>query len=371
MRAQADRAFTLLELLVAIGIVGVLAAMLLVALGGARESARRLQCGNNLHQLGVALHAYHDTFRTLPPAIIWAPNGEPLGQGRLPIGVMDRVALFGDAAQDRIYANWVVMLLEQLDEVPLHQAFDMRLPVGHARNNARSTELAVMKCPSDAFNGVHFQRGLARGLKDNEFARGNYGINVGPDAACVSPSADPKQPCVNGFFVNGLPLQTNNSQVWGSGLAGVNRSFRFADVRDGLAKTVIVDEIRSGVDALDPRGAWALGQVGSSVVARHGKSDDASGPNPYSDSSDEIIGCRDLIAKFGRDQLHALGMGCAETDNEANTQAGARSMHPNGVNVLFCDGSAHFVTNQIDADLWHALHTKAGQDSVDSFFSQP
>ncbi|MBI3836319.1 MAG: DUF1559 domain-containing protein, partial [Planctomycetia bacterium] len=72
-----------------------------------------------------------------------------------------------------------------------------------------------------------------------------------------------------------------------------------------------------------------------------------------------------------RDQLHSLGMGCAETDNEANTQSGSRSMHPNGVNVLFCDGSAHFVTNQIDRDVWHALHTKAGGETMDSFFSQP
>ncbi len=138
-----------------------------------------------------------------------------------------------------------------------------------------------------------------------------------------------------------------------------------------MSKTVIVDEIRSGIDPLDPRGVWALGQVGSSAVARHGQKDDASGPNPYRDSSEEIIGCRDLIAKVGLNELHSLGMGCYESANEANTQSGARSMHPNGVNVLFCDGSAHFIVNQIDRDLWHALHTRAGNEVVDAFDPSP
>jgi prepilin-type N-terminal cleavage/methylation domain-containing protein/prepilin-type processing-associated H-X9-DG protein len=359
-------AFTLLELIVAMAIVGVLVAMLLTALGGARESARRLQCANNLHQIGIAFHSYHDAYRTLPPAVIWAPIGEPLGQGRLPIGVIDRVALLGDAAQDRVYANWVIMLLDQLDEGTLRQAFDTRRPIADATNGARSTELSVMRCPSDAFNDVHFLRGSWHGLRDNDYARGNYGINVGPDAACISGVTDPGgAPCIGGFFVSGLPLETSNRQVWGSGLAGVNCSFRFSDVRDGLAKTVVVDEIRSGIDARDPRGVWALGQVGSSAVARHGQNDDAAGPNPYLDSGEEIMGCRELVARLGRDQLHALGMGCAEAA-EANTQSGARSMHPNGVNVLFCDGSAHFLINQIDRNLWHAIHTRAGKEAVDS-----
>lgn len=64
------RAFTLLELLVAIAIVGILVAMLVTALGGARESARRLQCANNLHQIGVGFHTYHDAHKILPPAVI-------------------------------------------------------------------------------------------------------------------------------------------------------------------------------------------------------------------------------------------------------------------------------------------------------------
>lgn len=356
------RAFTLLELLVAIAIVGVLAAMLLTALGGARESARRIQCASNLRQLGVAFHAYHDAHHVLPPAVIWAPPGEPLGGGRLPIGVLDRVALTGNASQDRIYANWVVMLLSQLDENALHNQFNIRLPIGHAANRARSQELPVMRCPSDAFGDAHFWRGLSHGLTDNEFARGNYAINVGPGAACIMGVATADEPCAGGFFVSGVPLETANHQVWGSGLGGVNRSFRFRDVLDGLANTVIIDEIRSGVAPLDPRGVWALGQIGSSAVARHGSVDDAGGPNAWSAAGEEIIGCRDLIQKLGRTQVETLGMPCAETTNEANTRSLARSMHPGGVNVLCCDDSVHFVADQINPHVWHAVHTRNGAE---------
>jgi prepilin-type N-terminal cleavage/methylation domain-containing protein/prepilin-type processing-associated H-X9-DG protein len=363
------RAFTLLELLVGIAIVGVLVAMLLTALAQARESARRLHCSSNLRQIGVALHAYHDTHRWLPPAVTWSPIGEPLGEGRLPIGVIDRVALFGDPLQDRIYQNWVIMLLNQLEEGNLYYQFDRRLPIAHSANGARAVDVAVMRCPSDAFNDVHFQRGLSLGLTDNEYARGNYAINVGPDAACIGGTGTPDEPCIDGFYVSGLPLETHNRQVWGSGVAGVNRSFRFSDVRDGLSRTVVVDEIRSGVDPLDPRGVWALGQIGSSALARQGQYDDAAGPNPRNLGSDEIIGCGALVARLGRGQLQLLEMGCAEVDREANIQAGARSTHPNGLNVLFCDGSARFITNQIDRSIWHAIHTKAGAESLESLDS--
>ncbi len=89
------------------------------------------------------------------------------------------------------------------------------------------------------------------------------------------------------------------------------------------------------------------------------------------DSSEELIGCNELTKKVGKAELESLGMPCAQASKEANTLSGSRSMHPNGVNVLNCDGSAHFITNEIDGAVWHALHTRNGAESGDVALAEP
>jgi hypothetical protein len=361
-------AFTIVELIVVVLIAGVLLALLFPAVQSARESAARSTCTNNLRQIGLALQNYHNAMGTLPPALIWFPRGEPLGDGILPIGVLDRIQLGRDLHDDRIYANWLILLLPFLDQHQIWSAFDLGRPISDDRNAAaRATELSVLKCPSDPFNDEHFFRGLVVGIADQEYARGNYAINVGPDGNCVSGVGIP---CEKGFFIRGKNLLRDNDQVWGSGAAGVNKSFSFAAFSDGAANTVLVDEIRVGIDPIDPRGVWALGQVGSSLIARHGNWDDAGRPNPASPYSEEFIGCTALIEKLGASLLTSTVMGCYPRGDgrEANLQAAARSLHPHGVNVLFGDASVRFMGNDIDAQVWHAIHTRDGNESLDPGF---
>ncbi|HVU86157.1 MAG TPA: DUF1559 domain-containing protein [Pirellulales bacterium] len=350
-----------------IAIIGTLIAILLPAVQMARESARRSQCTNNLKQIGIALANYQSAMLLLPPAVIWQPKGEPLGGGNLPIGVIDRVEKFGDPNQDTVYGNWVMMLLSQLEQTSLYAICNFKKPVSDPTNaQVRESELSVFLCPSDPYatRDNHFQRGGTVGLTTNQYARGNYVMNVGPDGNCAGPGTT-ENPCINGFYVNGTNLLTNNDQVWGTGVGGVNKSFPYAAVTDGLSNTIAVDEIRAGLDVLDPRGVWALGQVGSSLIARHGIFGLSGRPNPCTANGEQFIGCTVLRQKLGS-QLDAECMGCDQSlgANEINVQAGSRSMHPQGVNVLALDGSAHFLNNSMDQNVWYALHTRDGADAA-------
>lgn len=355
------KGLTLIELMVVIAIIGIVLGLTLVAVQMARESARRSQCSNNFRQIGIALLNYHELLGSLPPAVIWAPYGEPLGEGLLPIGIIDRVAKTGQISNDTIYANWLIMLLPQLEQT---MRYDSTKPVSAPSNaTLRSTRLQVVLCPSDANNDEPFERGLALGLTDNLYARGNVAINVGPDGNCAGPGTT-NEPCVNGFFVSGLDFKKNNAQVWGSGIAGVNKSFNLSAVTDGASNTIAIDEIRAGLDPLDPRGAWALGQVGSSVIARHGIFSASGHPNPC-DGAEEFIACGALTEKMeGRLKSECMTCRQALASGELNVKGAARSMHPGGVNVLALDGAVHFVNDSIDPTLWHALHTRDGGETM-------
>jgi prepilin-type N-terminal cleavage/methylation domain-containing protein len=112
------RGFTLIELLVVIAIIAVLIALLLPAVQQAREAARRTQCKNNMKQLGLAMHNYHDTFRVFPPgwiAVDPATNAQSAHEG---------ISGFG----------WGTMLLPQIDQSPLYNQLNLNLAINDPAN---------------------------------------------------------------------------------------------------------------------------------------------------------------------------------------------------------------------------------------------
>lgn len=368
--------FSLVEVLVVIAIIGLIVALLLPAVQSSRAAARRAQCLNNLKQIGLALHGYHEQHKVLPPAAIWAgPPGEPQGGGRLPIGVLDRIALGTATASDpdRMHANWLVQVLPMLDQGTLWNAFDSSLPISHSKNETvRMTSLPGLMCPDDTFNGAPYIRDQQAGGSSNKYARGNYAMNFGPGRACIS---ELQPECNDGFHVDSPDLLNKNSVVWGDGAGGFNRSFGFKDLTGGQSTFVIVDEIRAGVHSLDPRGSWALGYAGASLTMRHGLLDgleDAAGPNNQDVSADDVYGCAQTIAALGYDKFYALRMPCLDQtiggNPEVNMQATARSMHAGGVNILSADGSAHLVSDNVNPDIWYNLHMREPKAAFESPF---
>jgi len=353
----------MVELVVVMAVIGILVALVMPAVQNSRAAARASGCLNNLRQIGVALQAYESSSRLLPPAVVWSgPPGEPLGQ--FPVGVYDRLAMGKTAPgqDDRVHANWLAMLLPSLGQPALYNALDTHRPMSHPLNESvRTAVVAQLRCPTDRFLDTPYDRNWQHPEQSNTYARGNYAMNMGPDRACFH---ELQETCEDGLHVDSPDLANGCLSIWGSGVGGVNKSFALSSFTSGLSRVVAVDEIRSGVHRRDPRGSWALGFIGASVTARHGLVDskeDCNGPNNQSPSADDIVGCTALKEAVGADELGRLGMPCFAPTNgqpEINSQATARSEHADGVHVLMMDGSAHFVSDYINPEVWFLMHKR-------------
>lgn len=207
-------AFTLVELLVVIAIIGLLVALLLPAIQAAREAARRASCTNNLKQIGVAMHLYHDTYSSLPPGWIaqHPTTGNPYWLGRPGWGWAARVLPFLE--QQNVSENLIHFELPMTDPV---------------NDEARRTLIAIYRCPSD-IGAKSFV------LDPGPMPLPNY--TTGYVATEVS--------AANYIGVFGtqqmLAVCGGTGDCVGNGVLVLQRGFRFADFTDGLSQTLAVGE---------------------------------------------------------------------------------------------------------------------------------
>jgi len=202
MSLAARRGFTLIELLVVIAIIGILMGLLLPAVQSARESARRAQCMNNLKQIGIALHHYHDAFGSLPPA-------------------------------ERPHNSVWVTILPQLDERPLYDAVNHDFSLfGRANRTMQATALSVYACPSDPGAGMRIvnprpfmvDNGLADPGERLHVAFTSYVASTGTTDTAAHILPDERGFARDdGVFGDVIPL-------------------RFAAITDGLSQTMFVSE---------------------------------------------------------------------------------------------------------------------------------
>ncbi len=285
MRVRRLRAFTLIELLVVIAIIAVLIALLLPAAQAAREAARRSQCVNNLKQLGLAMHNYHD-----------ATGAFPMGyaaQGRFVDGATDTAAGWG----------WGAMILPQLEQGPIFNAVNFGLAVEAPPNSTvvRASMTAYL-CPSDVTNGPF-------SVSD---ASGNVLATMTPAsyAACVG---NDQTDSATGLNKDGL----------GNGVMFRNSGIRLADITDGSSQTILVGERAwSNVN-----GVWA-GVVANGVTRRGSMNRCPTTGAPFYPA-----------ATLTQAHCHLLN---TDTDEDGGLDDYS-SRHPGGANFVFADGSVRFI----------------------------
>jgi len=334
MRPRPWRAFTLVELLVVIAIIGILIALLLPAVQAAREAARRMQCSNNLKQLGLALHNYHSAHKVFPP------GGIGYGWCRYPDN--------GGAASIK-NLNGLALLLPYLEQQPLHEKLDFRTcscnamhgntgccgpctavgvlagdvttdTDGDGFNNAQAaaTAIAVGTCPSD--NGDPY---LAEGSP-------HYGIKPGSG--------------LRGFKTN-YDFSTSNSyhcDAWSRENASTRRMFgensntRFSDVLDGTSNTVALVETLHDVYNGECAAFFYRGWVMVGVDLGH----------------------------YGINRWHWPPYITEPRRGQLRSWAHAGSLHPGGCHVAMADGSVHFLSETTDTVVLEGLSTMAGGEVV-------
>jgi len=279
------RGFTLIELLVAIAIIAVLIALLLPAVQAAREAARRVQCINNLKQIGLALHNYHDA------------------SGAFPMGYAAR-GRFTDGATDTAPGwGWGALILPQLEQGPLFNAANFGLPVESPQNLTvlRST-MATYLCPSDPTSGPF-------PVAD---ASGGVLATAGPSSYAASVGGD-ETDATTGLNHDGL----------GRGVMFRGSRVRLADIVDGSSQTFAVGE-RAWSNA---RGIWA-GVVTGGVTRRGDR-------NPCPTTGALSYPAATLV------QAHAHLLN-TDTDPDGGLDDFS-SRHPGGGNFAFADGSVRFL----------------------------
>ena len=333
------RAFTLVELLVVIAIVGTLVGLLLPAVQSAREAARRVSCTNNLKQSGFGCIGFAETRKAFPSAVLLHSTVTSPANHNLNFG-----------------PNWAVLILPYIEENALFQTVAASVSGYDSTGNSdwrsvRSTGISTYLCPSDSYAAASFT-GVG-----GDWKRGSYGANAGPGMYYELKRGDEGLEVTNGVFrefSGEIYLGQSAAELPGyylsltspRGIMSANSKVGHKLITDGLSKTVLLDEIRTGTRDSDLRGTWAMGQVGASIVAGSGRAD---GPSP----NVSLTGYDDILNGFD-DPNNNMGSSSWQESNQLT----AKSMHPGGVNICFADGSIRFVSDSVSRLAYQLMHSR-------------
>jgi len=356
--------FTLVELLVVIAIIGVMVGLLLPAVQAAREAARRMQCSNNLKQLGLAVHNYHDTYNSLPYLCGGTGSGNDFGAYNV----------FAPTGTNAYRQSGFVGLLPFMEQQAIYDMFSSNnfSPGGwvNVANSPVRLTIAGFLCPSDANAGSY------------DMGPRNYMMSMG-DWTTQHHDALRGQKNPRGPF--GAVRQQ-----------GIGQVYRFASITDGLSNTVGFSERLIGVEMANIKGGMAsssgvlpgasTGAALLAIVPLDCKSTPILNRRYTSPSSGDLTGRYwsdgSSVAAGFNTILSPNSPSCAAAgvaSQESRILAPPTSNHPGGVSVAMLDGSVSFIADSIDSGnqslgmiesgpsnygIWGALGSRSGGESI-------
>jgi prepilin-type N-terminal cleavage/methylation domain-containing protein/prepilin-type processing-associated H-X9-DG protein len=329
MKRPSRNAFTLIELLVVIAIIAVLIGLLLPAVQKVREAAARMRCINNLKQIGLALHGYHDNNNSFPPGYVDGntdPNSTPdndVGPGW----------------------GWAAFLLPYVEQQNLFKQINFNQGIATGSNAALSQmPLKIFQCPSDPYQQNFSVYDSSFGNPIATLAHGNY-VGCNGWEECFNGAGGNPQP---GPGADGLAGLFGPA---GRGLFYRNSRNTFASVTDGTSSTIFVGERSGNHSPSTWAGALAGGRC-PAWMAVQPPSPYSPPPGPAYDNAD--YGEALVLAHCNQTHLPSADFPIYDPDTFYSMHTGQ------GANFLFGDGSVHFLTSSINPKTYEALATIAG-----------
>ncbi len=346
------KGFTLIELLVVIAIIAVLIALLLPAVQQAREAARRTQCKNNLKQLGLSIHNYHDNALVFPPAYIGSPTVT---------GSLSGINYPDDNLNGPSGFAWGVLILPYVESSPLYNSLRFSEPCWSADNLARANQSRVMSsflCPTTT--------GGDRGFVVQRYTSGNNETPSNPVAidpnlifphshyVVMSGTQGPwgRPPAYSLDFTSVEPISgTAGARI--DGLFYRNSKIGIRDVTDGTSNTVAIGEHTSRVSDKTWFGVIPFSTTCKKLNGALINDCDSGGAMVSAHSGPDLHDHPSVI-------IHQPNHPGRHTDQFV-------SEHDGGANILFADGSVKFMSQFMDSFLWAGLCTRAGNEVVGEF----
>ena len=342
------KGFTLIELLVVVAIIAVLIALLLPAVQQAREAARRTQCRDHMHNIGLALHNYLDTYRCFPMATVldaFTAYGDNGGTTACP-------ADCASADGDHLLHSWITLILPFCDEVTTYNAYNFMLRFNNVANTT-STRMRMnhFLCPSHLSAGVigNFgmsnYAGVAHGVGTNDICAYADDNETPP----VSTNTQETPGAQQGFFDitrgNGRCLAAASGGTCGADTCQRVKCLTVAGIMDGTSNTVCVGEVTEfsfPTSTIVGSKGWSSGAVEGEQSA-----------------TIRIVGPCTNINGINADLRETCG------GTNSIRYRTFQSRHPGGGHFLFGDGSVRFLTDKLDYTVLRKIASVAGNEVVD------